>query len=192
MPTNRLVIKEEVTTYAAVALQAAYDAGGQKAVLEVRDQMEQIVKVTRSSMDLTSALADTSYSSEQKKVLVQNVFADVNPVLFEVLGVMAHRGDFPLIGRVWESYEAQLEEKLQVCVVDVITAVALDENLRQIITKKAAADLGKNVVLHERVDASILGGIIMSAQGKRIDASVATQLESARTVLKTTTDGGEC
>ena len=192
MTTNRLVIKEEVTTYAAVALQAAYDAGGQKAVLEVRDQMEQIVKVTRSSMDLTSALADSSYSPEQKKSLVQNVFAGVNPVLFEVLGVMAHRGDFSLIGRVGESYEAQLEEKLQICVVDVTTAVALDENLRQVITNKTAADLGKNVVLHERIDASILGGIIMSAQGKRIDASVATQLESARTVLKTTTDGGEC
>ncbi|MEG0072846.1 MAG: ATP synthase F1 subunit delta [Raoultibacter sp.] len=192
MPTNRLVVKEEVATYAGVALQAAYEAGGQDSVLEVRDQMEQIVKALRSSMDLSSALADTSYTPQQKSALVQNVFADVNPILLDVLSVMATRGDFPLLRRVWESFEAQLEEKLDVCVVDVTTAVALDDGLRQVITNKAAADLGKNVVLREQVDATILGGIIMSAHGKRIDASVATQLESARTVLKTTTDGGEC
>ncbi|MEG2850422.1 MAG: ATP synthase F1 subunit delta [Raoultibacter sp.] len=192
MPTNRLVVKEEVATYAGVALQAAYEAGGQDGVLEVRDQMEQIVKALRSSMDLSSALADTSYTPQQKSALVQNVFADVNPILLDVLSVMATRGDFPLLRRVWESFEAQLEEKLDVCVVDVTTAVALDDGLRQVITNKAAADLGKNVVLREQVDATILGGIIMSAHGKRIDASVATQLESARTVLKTTTDGGEC
>ncbi|MEG0476301.1 MAG: ATP synthase F1 subunit delta [Raoultibacter sp.] len=192
MPTNRLVVKEEVATYAGVALQAAYEAGGQDCVLEVRDQMEQIVKALRSSMDLSSALADTSYTPQQKSALVQNVFADVNPILLDVLSVMATRGDFPLLRRVWESFEAQLEEKLDVCVVDVTTAVALDAGLRQVITNKAAADLGKNVVLREQVDATILGGIIMSAHGKRIDASVATQLESARTVLKTTTDGGEC
>ncbi|MEG1750754.1 MAG: ATP synthase F1 subunit delta [Raoultibacter sp.] len=192
MPTNRLVVKEEVATYAGAALNAAYEAGGQNAVLEVRDQMEQITKALRSSMDLSSALEDTSYTPEQKSTLVQKVFADVNPILLEVLSVMASRGDFVLLGRVWESFETQLEEKLDVCVVDVTTAVELDENLRQIITNKTAADLGTNVVLRERIDASILGGIIMSAHGKRIDASVATQLESARTVLKTTTDGGEC
>ncbi|MEG0620713.1 MAG: F0F1 ATP synthase subunit delta, partial [Raoultibacter sp.] len=135
---------------------------------------------------------DTSYTPQQKSALVRNVFADVNPILLDVLSVMATRGDFPLLRRVWESFEAQLEEKLDVCVVDVTTAVALDDGLRQVITNKAAADLGKNVVLREQVDATILGGIIMSAHGKRIDASVATQLESARTVLKTTTDGGEC
>ena len=34
--------------------------------------------------------------------------------------------------------------------------------------------------------------ILMSANGKRIDASVLSQLESARNVLKLSTDGGEC
>ena len=72
------------------------------------------------------------------------------------------------------------------------TAVPLDDALRRIITEKAEADLDTNVVLRESVDKSILGGIIMSTNGKRIDASVASQLDHARNVLKTTTDGGEC
>lgn len=192
MPTNRLVIKEEVATYASVLLDAAAEAGGQDAVLEVRDQAEQIVGFMRSNMDLSNALEDTSYTAEQRERIARGVFAPYDPVLVDVLAVMAERGDIALLSRVLRSYEEQIEGKLNIAVVDVTTVVPLDDGLREVIKKKAEADLGSEVVLREHIDKSILGGIIMSANGKRIDASVLSQLESARSVLKLSTDGGEC
>ncbi|BDE95805.1 ATP synthase F1 subunit delta [Raoultibacter timonensis] len=192
MPTNRLVIKEEVATYASVLLDAAAEAGGQDAVLEVRDQAEQIVGFMRSNMDLSNALEDTSYTAEQRERIARGVFAPYDPVLVDVLAVMAERGDIALFSRVLRSYEEQIEGKLNIAVVDVTTVVPLDDSLREVIKKKAEADLGSEVVLREHIDKSILGGIIMSANGKRIDASVLSQLESARSVLKLSTDGGEC
>lgn len=192
MPTNRLVNKEKVATYASVLLDAAEEAGGQDAVLEVRDQAEQILGFMRSNMDLSGALEDTSYTPEQRNEVARNVFAPYHPVLVEVLAVMAERGDIALFSRVWKAYEEQLASKLNIAVVDVTTVVPLDDNLREIITKKTEADLGTKVVLREHIDQSILGGITMSANGRRIDASVLSQLESARTVLKLSTDGGEC
>ena len=86
----------------------------------------------------------------------------------------------------------QLERKLNIVVVDVTTVVSLDDHLREVITNKVAADLKANVVLREHIDTSLLGGILITAGGKRIDASVASKLEVARTALKQTTDGGEC
>ena len=192
MPTNRLVIKEEVATYASVLLDAAAEAGGQDAVLEVRDQAEQIVGFMRSNMDLSGALEDTGYTAEQRNEIARSVFAAFDPVLVDVLAVMAERGDIALFSRVLRSYEEQIEGKLNIAVVDVTTVVPLDDSLREVIKKKAEADLGSEVVLREHIDKSILGGIIMSANGKRIDASVLSQLESARSVLKLSTDGGEC
>ena len=192
MPTNRQILKEKVATYASVLLDGAYAAGGQDAVLEVRDQAERILRIARSNMDLSDALEDSSYTPEQRGQLVRNLFASSNPVLVDVLAVMAEREDFALLSRVWASYGEQLERKLNVTVVDVTTVVELDDHLREVITKKAEADLGTNVVLREHIDKSLLGGILMSANGKRIDASVLSQLESARNVLKLSTDGGEC
>lgn len=192
MPTNRLVIKEEIATYASVMLDAAAQAGGQDAVLEVRDQAEQIVGFMRSNMDLSGALEDTSYTPEQRAEIARGVFASYDSVLVDVLAVMAERGDIALLSKVLKSYEEQIESKLNIAVVDVTTVVPLDDSLREVITKKAEADLGTDVVLREHIDQSILGGIIMSANGKRIDASVLSQLESARNVLKLSTDGGEC
>lgn len=192
MPTNRHVQKEKVATYASVLLDAALAAGGQDAVLEVRDQAERIIRIMRSNMDLSSSLQDSSYTPEQRNSLARNVFAQGHPVLIDVLAVMAERGDFALLSRVWESYGEQVERKLNVTVVDVTTVVPLDDHLREVITKKSEADLGTKVVLRESIDKSLIGGILMSANGKRIDASMTSQLEAARNVLKHSTDGGEC
>ena len=192
MPTNRLVVKETVDTYAQVLLDAANAAGGQEAVLEVRDQLEVVTKALRSNIDLQVALAEKAYTPEQREELVRNVFTGMHPALVDVLLVMSERDDLELANRVYAAFDGLIEEKLGVVVVDVTTAVPLDDALRETISNKAAQDLGKKVVLRERVDKSILGGIIMSASGRRIDASIATQLDTARTVLKTTTDGGEC
>ena len=192
MPTNRLIVKEEVAVYAAVLFDGAFEAGGQEAVLEVRDQMVRVAGAMRTNMELSVALSDPGYTPEQRGELARNVFAGCNPVLLDVLAVLAERGDAALLPRVLENYAEQLQSKLNLCVVDVTTAVPLDDALRRIITEKAEADLDTNVVLRESVDKSILGGIIMSTNGKRIDTSVASQLDHARNVLKTTTDGGEC
>ena len=193
MPINRLVVKEEVATYASVLLNSLHEAGGQDAVLDGREQLDIVARYIRSSIDLSDALNDTSYSKEQRSSLARTVFTDagMNPILVDVLSVMAERNDIRLLPRVFQSYGEQLEAHLNITVVDVVTSVPLDDHLRQIIKKKAAADLGTDVVLNERIDGSILGGIVMSAHGMRIDASVNSQLESARNVLKLSTDGGE-
>ena len=192
MPTNRLLEKEKVATYVSVLLDSAYAAGGQDAVLEVRDQSEQVFRIMRSNIDLLSTFEDTSYTAQERGQVARAVFADCNPALLDVLVVMAERRDFGLLRHVWENYKCALEEKLDVRVVDVTTVVELDDHLREVIKNKAQADLGKEVVLRERIDPSLLGGLTMSTGDVYIDASVVSQLEHARTVLKDTTDGGEC
>ena len=184
MPTNRQLTKEMVDAYASVLLDAAYDAGGDRTVLEIRDELEDIVRIMRSNMDLSEALQDSAYTPEQRNELARTVFAQADPVLVDVLAVMAERGDIALLSRVWASYCKSLERKLDVTVVDVSTVVALDDHLREVIVKKIEADLGTKVELRERIDPSLVGGIVMSANGKRIDASVFTQLEGARVALK--------
>ena len=176
MPNNRLITKEKIAAYASVLLDAANTSGGQDAVLEVREQAEKIVSVMRTNVDLSGALEDAAYTPEQRAQIARAAFAQCNPAFTEVLAVMAERGEIKLLPQV----------------LDVTTVVELDDHLRDIIKQKAESELGMKVVLRERIDKSILGGIIMSAGDKRIDASVASQLNNARIVLKKKTDGGEC
>ncbi len=192
MPNNRHLEQGKVLTYASVLLDGVYESGGQDAVLEVRDQFESIVKIIRSNMDLAGALSDKSAKPEDRAAVARGTFAMCNQNLAEMLAVMAERNDIDLVNRIYTSFVEQLERKLNVVIVDVTTVVSLDDHLREVITNKVQADLKANVVLREHIDKSLLGGILITAGGKRIDASVASKLEAARTALKQTTDGGEC
>ena len=184
MPTNRLIVKEQVATYARVLFEAANNAGGQDAVLEVREQLKSIVIAIRENVNLQNALKDTGYTPEQRASVARGVFSEANDALVEVLAVMAERNEIDLLTRVQGDFEKLVGEKLNLAVVEVVTAVELDDHLRELIINKATKELGMNVVLNERVDKSIIGGIIMSANGERIDASVSSQLENVRETLK--------
>ncbi len=105
---------------------------------------------------------------------------------------MAAHCDVAKLRGVYHEYEDLIESKLNFNVIDVTTVVDLDDNLRTVITQKAESDMGRDCVLVEHIDPSIQGGIIMSTRGRYVDASVRSQFNKARLVLKETTDGGEC
>ena len=97
---------------------------------------------------------------------------------------MAERGELEYLPRVTEGLIERMGDELNLVAVDVTTAVELDDYLRDLIKKKASSELGKDIVLNEHVDKSILGGIIMSTKDERIDASLLTQVEKTREALK--------
>lgn len=188
MPTNRILVKQEVTTYANCLLEAAQAAG--RVFEDIEDIKSARTAVVKSSQ-VREFLQDPNIPAENKSAFVKEAFEGFAPEVVSVVAVMAERGETKLLGRVAAAYEAAAEKALDMVVVDVTTAVPLDDHLRDVICKKLSADLGHSVRLNESVDASILGGIIMSTHGKRMDASVKTQLTHARSVLKTASTGGE-
>ena len=185
MPTNRLVEKEKVTVYANTLLEAA-TAQGRETALEIRDELEQVVASVRGNAKLSETLKDSTIPAAKRAEIMRAVFAACNPILVEVLGVVVDREDAGLLGRIAAAYESQLSSALNVTIVDITTVVELDDHLREVITKKAIADFGTDVVLREHIDTTMLGGILMSANGKRLNASMRWQLENARTALKKT------
>ena len=157
----------------------------------VSTQLEAVVRPVRGNAPLRDAMLDDSVDGAQRAQVARDVFAGLNPALVDTLAVLVERDNFDLLSSVVEEYGQVAEERRGIVAVDVTTAVELTAALRDSISAKLSADLGKGVVLREKVDPSIIGGIVISAQGHRIDASIASQLEAARIVLSTAPTGGE-
>lgn len=192
MPTNRLLVKEETAVYANTLLQAAQEDGGVERVVALRDQLGQVLYAFREDSKIREALSNPALSAQQRYELTATVFQELDPLAVSTLAIMAERGSLDRLSAVLQMFLDGAEEKLGVSIVDVTTVVELDDELRKVIKDKVSADLGHDVVLCEHIDKSILGGIIMTTNGKHIDASVLFQLEKARAALKETADGGEC
>ena len=188
MRTSRALAKQIVATYAGVLYDAAADGN---AVDEVATQIDAAVRLVRSHAPLRDAMLDDNVAGEQRATIAREVFDGLFPALVDTLAVMVERDNFDLLSSVAEQYGVVSEERRGVVSVDVTTAVVLTDALRHSITDKFSADLGRKVALREKVDPAIIGGIVISTHGHRIDASIASQLESARLVLSTAPTGGE-
>lgn len=188
MPTDRNVKKQEIAVYAQTLID---NAGSDDEVFDLSGEIAEVVKAALASSQLRTSLADTSIAADDRVKICDAIFAGTGTSLMAVLEVMTERGDIDLLPRVAEAYDDMAERRLAATFVTVTTAVSLDDKLREKVSNKLASDFGTDIRLREIVDPSIIGGIIMSAHGKRIDASITSQLENARAVLSTTSTGGE-
>lgn len=114
-----------------------------------------------------------------------------SPEVLETLAAMQKEDDLHLIEEVSKQYKEFLDNEDRTVSVTVTTAVPLDDDLRAKVKAKAEKDLNAPVYLVERVDPSIIGGVMLEQRGKRYDASVRAQLSNIRKKLSSSFNGGE-
>jgi F-type H+-transporting ATPase subunit delta len=145
----------------------------------------------RGNLDLRGALTDASVPAETKRGVLRDIFGEaVTPEALALVTLLVERGHTTLLGDVARAYGRIAEKERGIVVAQVTTAVPLDDALRASLTSKLVASLGRPVSLREDVDASILGGVVITVAGRVLDGSVASQLEEMRRALATT-QGGE-
>lgn len=187
MRTNRALAKQIVATYAGVLYEAAASSG---TVDLVGAQLEDVLAATRGHAELRGAMLNAELPAQARADVLSTIYPDLDPALLSALHVMIEQGNFDMLSAIAEHYGTVAEQSRGIAVAEVTTVVALTDGLRDSIKAKLAEDLGMKVTLREKVDPSILGGIIIDAAGRRIDASIVSQLESARAALSTTAPVG--
>ena len=188
MPKNRLLIKKEIEAYADTLLELGEATN---TVYEISAQLEEMKKVVRMHPGLRDVLANDSIDDATRATVIQEVFKEFSDDMVKFITVMAERHEVNLLPRVAEAYDAKVQDKYDVIILDVATVIELDDELREKIKSKFAAQFGKEIVLREHVDLWLLGGMNVRANGKRIDCCTATRLEKLRAELSSVKTGGE-
>ena len=157
-----------------------------KALLEVAQERQQLEAVLAEvaafnqviqSTDLQDFLVDVAYSDDKKHQVIeslQNVSSDIFKNFLEVLVKNQRMALLPLIIK---EVRHQADNLFKISDVDDTSAIVLsDIQLSKLETTiKSKFDLNE-VTIKNTVDTSILGGVIINARGKSIDASIKSQL----------------
>lgn len=183
MSNTRSNIQDRAGVYARVLFDASKSLG-ETGPVQSRNELQSTIALLGENVDVRSYLTSADNPKDKKLELLKTLTQGKNEVLCQVLKNMVENGDFGSLKVVLRKLEELIEKELKLCIVDVTTAVELDDKLRTLVKDKAKKELGLDAILNEVVDKSILGGIIMSVNGKCIDASMITQLNHARSVLK--------
>jgi F-type H+-transporting ATPase subunit delta len=136
--------------------------------------------------ELRRVFETPSVSSHKKRALVEALLAaagDTGPAVSRLLLFMADRDRLTLLPEVAASFAARVLEAKRIVPADVVTAVPLDENRRVALVQALGRAAGGAVVMSERVDPSILGGVVARVGSVVFDGSVTRQLDRLKARL---------
>jgi len=167
--------------YAQALLELANEHGQAEQIGAELVQIQQIVEANRS---FTLFLADPSIGEAERKRLIEAVFKGrLTPLLMNTLGVLNANGRLALLPQMAVAYQQLLDEQLGKVEVDMTVAHELDPAGLEQARQRIGQALGKNAVVHQKVDDSIIGGMVLQIGDKLIDASVKSQLETMKKQL---------
>lgn len=116
-------------------------------------------------------------------LLVEFAGGDVDAECGHFFRLLAERRRVALLPAIHEQYETLRADAEKRAVVEVTSAVKLDDAQRERLIDALKARLGLDVDLNERTDASILGGAVIRAGDMVIDGSVRGRLDKLAATL---------
>ena len=181
MPTVSSQESSVARLYAAVMLDLA-EAQGEADVLlgELFDFVGRVAEDADFHTFLVSPLVDVETRRNALEKLCRGGYSDL---FVDALQVLSRNGRLGLIGNLAEAYRLARDDLRGRIQVHVRTASALTDELRTKLKRVASEQTGKEAVLLETVDESLIGGLVLQIGDRKFDASVATRLRRLAATL---------
>jgi F-type H+-transporting ATPase subunit delta len=162
-----------------------------RSMLELAEPQGQVDSIGAELADLRQLLRDNpSFSqflsdpgvkdSERNGAIERILKGRVSPLVWSLVGVLNQKDRLEILPAIADAYDKLLDERRGIVEVDVTVAQQLSDGDLQMVRDRVSAALGKNAVVRQSVDESIIGGIKLRIGDKEIDASVKQQLSSLK------------
>lgn len=120
--------------------------------------------------------APTVTQTEKCRLLDEAFSAHVHPYTVNFLKILAEKKQVHSFAQAQKAFVKKYNAERGIEEAVAVTAVPLDERLLAKLTAKLERMTGKTVVLENKVDPSVLGGLVVRMANKQMDASVRTRL----------------
>ena len=135
--------------------------------------------VYESSDDFKNFINHPAVSLKDKKETVKEIFEGkiLNDSL-NFLYILLEKNKFSLISTVVYCYEEAMDEAKNILKIGVVSAVEIDEDLKELLKNKLESKFQKAVKFDFEINPDIIAGLILKIKDKTIDGSMIHKLES--------------
>ena len=167
----------------AEAMLALGEESGQSDVL--LEELKDLAGLLDRDPKLEHFLASPLVDEEGRARVIEELFRGrTSDLLVDSLQVINRKGRLGQIRAIAEAYRAAHRDLRGWVDAKVRTAVPLSAALRSRLADSIAAFSGKKPSLIEKIDPSLIGGMVVEVAGKKIDASVASRLRDLSAALQ--------
>ncbi|WP_367924534.1 ATP synthase F1 subunit delta [uncultured Ruthenibacterium sp.] len=120
---------------------------------------------------------------ERLALLDQALSGNVQQYVVSFLKILCERRALSSLDGCVAEFCSRLYEARGILPVVAFSAVPLTEQQAEALRQKLAKTTGKNILLENKVDKSLVGGVKVEYEGKELDGSVAGRFEALRHLL---------
>jgi F-type H+-transporting ATPase subunit delta len=137
-----------------------------------------------SNQEFLDFLSQPRVTSEEKIRVVRDALGDlVEPLALNLMSLLATKNIAHILPGITDRYQELLDAQQGIERAEAVTAIPLDDDEQRRITEMLSAMSGRDVRLTTRVDAEILGGMIIRIGDRVMDGSTRSRLRAMRREL---------
>lgn len=175
-------MSSEVSAVYANALFSLANEQGDAVMQETRADLRQTAVLFSLNPDLTRLLSLPTLSVSERIGIAKKIFGDQG-LACRLLFLLIDHGRLPYLGEIADAFDARMLDYQNTENVTVTTAVALTPEQKERLRTALSEKLHKVIRITERIDRSILGGVIVQYGDTRIDNSVKFRLDALKEQL---------
>lgn len=153
-------------------------------VEEIREGLALACQAMGDAPEYVKLLQNPALPKAQRLELLDEAFRDAVPgYVLNFLKILCEKSALGILDGCQKAFLALYYEERNILPVTATSAQPLSEAQRAGLKEKLEKATGKTVLLNERVDETLLGGMKVEYAGKDLDGSVAGRMERLRRIL---------
>ncbi|MBR1892665.1 MAG: ATP synthase F1 subunit delta [Lachnospiraceae bacterium] len=148
---------------------------------KILSQMETVKKIFDENPDYVKLLSEPSVPKKERIQLIDDAFGDsLEEYLMSFLKILIEKDLLRQFPSCMKRFRTSYNKDKGIADAIVTSAVALSDSQSEALKKKLESISGKKIILRQKTDPSVLGGIRVEVEGKLYDGTVERRLEELR------------
>lgn len=158
----------------------------ERALNKVIEEAENLLKIIDESPDFQKVLDNRALDTAESRNLVVETLkqAGFGQIIQNFVGVVANNRRLPRLKEFLSAFFTLVNNRRGVMTATVISAHPLDDAQRSQLQAKLAEAGYTKVNIQERIDSSLLGGLVVRVGAQLYDASLKSRLNRLHNVMK--------
>ena len=173
----------DTASYGKALFQLAAENGNDAAIY---DELSAIRQVMREEPSYVTLLDTPAVSTEEKLALIRQAFGSADQMVQNFLCLLCERHSFYQLVRCIDAYDVCYDEAHNLLRATAVTALPLTERQFAALQQKLSSVTGKEIVLENQIDPTLISGITLRYGGVQLDDSIKSRLDVLRRSLNAT------
>ncbi|WP_373897948.1 F0F1 ATP synthase subunit delta [Haloimpatiens sp. FM7315] len=166
----------------ALALYEVAESKGK--VEEYLKDLEEIVDIIKNDSDFLQVIKHPEISISKKKKIFINVFKDkIDEELLSFLLILIEKDRILYLEEKLNEMKKIHLEKNNILLAKIKTVVPLNDEEKNKLVEKLKSMYDKDIILEEKIDKSIIGGVYVRVGDDVIDGTIKTKIKEIRRIV---------